>query len=66
MTHTDPLAAKRNRLEAALAAAEDRLAAYIGARDFDDGCICDQCVDAISRRLAAADELLRTAREETR
>lgn len=39
---------------------EATLAAYVGAREFDDGCLCEKCVAAITRRLEAAEELVAT------
>lgn len=53
----DTITARLEALGAERDRAETLLAAYVGARDFDDGCLCPECVAAIDKRLADAHEL---------
>ena len=57
LKENDTLTSRLEALEAERDRAESLLAAYVGARDFDDGCLCPECIAAIDRRLAAAHEL---------
>jgi hypothetical protein len=62
----EPVRALKAERDALLAEHEEKdaaLAAYIGARNFDDGCLCTKCVSAINSRLEDAHELLQAARE---